>query len=76
MCALARNDVIHLFILSDFLTIQDGFHQFVAAVAQSQQEEGGILPQKIQEDLVTLPFGQVIDKFPADPLQVALVAFL
>ena len=55
--------------------VEDGFHQLVAAVAQRQQEEGGVLPKQIQEDLVTLPFGKAVQKFPADPLQIAFVTF-
>ena len=46
--------------LSDFLAVQHGFQQFVAAVAQGQQEEGRILPQQVQEDLIAFPFGKVI----------------
>ena len=29
-------------------------------IAQLQQEKRSILPQKIQEDLISLPFGQLI----------------
>ena len=61
--------------LSNFFTVQNRFHQFITAITQRQQEEGRVLPQKIQENLIALPFGQVIQKLPADPLQVTLIAF-
>ena len=44
--------------LPDPLTVEDGFDELVAVIAQLQQEEGGILPQQVQEDLISLPFGQ------------------
>ena len=46
--------------LTYHFTVQHSFHQLVAAVAQGQEEEGGILPQQVQEDLVSFPFGQAV----------------
>ena len=59
-------------LLSDYFSVQHGFHQFVPLIAQLQQEKGSILPQKVQEDFIPLPGGQLADKFPADPLQIPL----
>ena len=60
--------------LSNFFAVEDGLHQGIPVVAQLQQEEGCVLPQQIQENLISLPFRKLIQKFPADPLQFTLVA--
>ena len=68
MCSFLR--------LSDTLAVQHGFHQLVVVIAQLQQEEGLVLPQKVQEDFVALPFGQAVQEGTRDPLQIAFVALL
>ena len=56
--------------------VQHRFYQFVTVIAQLQQEEGGIGPQKIQKDPVALPLGQAAEEVPADPLEISFFALL
>ena len=64
------------FLSAELFSVEDRLHQLVAVIAQLQQEKGGILPQQVQEDLISLPLGQAVQEVPVNPLQVPLVAFL
>ena len=58
----------------NYLAVQYGLFQNIPPVAQGQQKEGRILPQQIQKDPVSFPRGKAVQKFPADPFQIPLVA--
>ena len=58
MSSIDEGTGLHLLLCGgERLPVEDGFDQTVALVAEGQQEEGSILPQQVQEDLVALPFG-------------------
>lgn len=43
--------------LSNFGPVEDGLRQRTLAVAEGEEEEGSVLPQKLQENPVPLPHG-------------------
>lgn len=52
--------------------VEDSLFQYVPPVTQLQREEGDILLNEPQKDLVPLPVGVVQQLCPGQPLQVAL----
>ena len=54
--------------------VEDSLFQYVPPVTQLQREEGDILLNEPQKDLVPLPVGDGAQLCPGQPLQVALRA--